>query len=64
MRNEIRELTELLRVDGIKKEIEKEQNLETWGKRTNNLFAKKTKRIIYEEIDNIVLNGSAKEFGE
>ena len=62
--NEIRELAELLKVDGIKKEIESERNLEIWGKRTNNLLAKKTKRIIYEEIDNMVWNGSEKEIGE
>ena len=35
-----------------------------WGKKANNLLAKKTKRIIYEEIDNMVWNGSEKEIGE
>ena len=63
-RNEIRELAELLRVDEIKKEIEKESSLVKWGKKANNIFAKKTKRIIYEEIDNMVWNGSEKEIGE
>ena len=63
-RNEIRELTELLKIDGIKKEIEKERSLVKWGKRTNNLLAKKTKKMIYEQIDNMVWNGSEKEIGE
>ena len=35
-----------------------------WGKKANNLLARKTKRMIYEEIDNMVWNGSEKEIGE
>ena len=62
-RNEIRELTELLRVDEIKKEIEKE-SLVKWGNKANNILARKTKRMIYEEIDNMVWNGSEQEIGE
>ena len=40
------------------------KSLVKWGKKANNILAKKTKRIIYEEIDNMVWNGSEKEIGE
>ena len=41
----------------VKKEIEAEKNLEKWAKRATNNFTKKTKRMLFEEIDNMVWSG-------
>ena len=53
-RREICELAEMIAVEEIKKEIETEKNLERWAKRCTNHFTKKVKRMLFEEIDNIV----------
>ena len=39
----------------------KETNLEKWGKRSTHHFTKKAKRMLYEEIDNMVWNGDENE---
>ena len=53
-RREIGELAGLIGFDGVKTEVEKEKNLEAWGKRCTHFFNKKTKRLPFEEIDNMV----------
>ena len=53
-RREICELAGMIAVEEIKKEIETEKNLERWAKRCTNHFTKKVKRMLFEEIDNIV----------
>ena len=55
-RDEMRELAWLMGFDEIKKEIEKEKDLEAWAKRTTTFFTKKVKRMLHEEIDNTVGN--------
>ena len=48
-------------LDEVKTEIEMEKCLERWAKRTTNHFTKKTKRMLYEEIDNMVWSGQERE---
>ena len=52
-------------VDGLandqRREIENERSLEKWGKRCTNHFTKKTKRMLFEEIDNVVWSGNESE---
>ena len=60
-RKEIGELAGLLKLDEIKKEIEREKSLESWAKRTSNHFTRKVKRMLFEEIDNMVWSGREKE---
>ena len=55
-RREIGELAGLIGFDGVKTEVEKEKNLEAWGKRYTHLFNKKSKRLPFEETDNMVWN--------
>ena len=55
-RREIGELASLIGFDGVKTEVEKEKNLEAWGKRCTHFFNKKTKRLLFEETDNVVWN--------
>ena len=43
------------------KEIQKEKSLERWAKRCTRHFTKKMKRMLYEEIDNMVWSGMEKE---
>ena len=57
-RKEIGELAELLKLDQIKKEVETVKSLESWSKRTTNYFTKNAKRMLFEEVDNMVWNGS------
>ena len=47
-----------------RRRLKKKKSLVKWGKRTNNLLAKKTKRMIYEEIDNMVWDENEKKIGE
>ena len=47
--------------DEVKKEIENEKSLERWAKRCSHNFTKKVKRMLFEEIDNMVWSGSEKE---
>ena len=53
-RVEMCQLAGLLKIDEVNKEIEREKSLEQWARRCNNHFTKKTKRMLFEEIDNIV----------
>ena len=55
-RKEIGELAGLLKADEVKKEVEEEKNIEKWAKRCTNHFTKRVKRMLFEEIDNIVWN--------
>ena len=55
-RREIGELAGLIGFDGVKTEVEKEKNLEAWGKRCTHFFNEKTKRLLFQETDNIVWN--------
>ena len=57
-RKEIGELAGLLKLDQIKKEVETVKSLESWSKRTTNYFAKNAKRMVFEEVDNMVWNCS------
>ena len=50
--------------DEIEKEIEKERNLEAWAKRVSHIFPKKTKRVLFEEIDNMIWSGCEKEISK
>ena len=56
-RNEICQLAGLMGVDEVKKEIEAEKSLEKWAKRCTNHFTRKAKRMLFEEIDNMVWSG-------
>ena len=55
-RREIGELAGLIGIDRVKTDVEKEKNLEAWGKRCTNFFNKKTKRLLFQEKDNMVWN--------
>ena len=63
-RKEIGELADMIGLDQIKKEVGKEKNLERWAKKCTNHFTKKAKRMLFEEIDNIVWSGNEKEITE
>ena len=63
-RREMCELAGMIAVEEIKKEIETERNQERWAKRCTNHFTKKVKRMLYEEIDNIVWSGVENEISE
>ena len=45
-------------------EIEKEKSLEKWAKRCTHHFTKKVKRMLFEEIDNMVWSGGEKEIAQ
>ena len=60
-RKEICELAGLMELEDVKNEIRKEKNLERWANRSTNHFTKKMKRLLYEEIDNMVWSGKVKE---
>ena len=60
-RMEMCNLVELLKLDEVKKEIEKEKSLERWARRCTHHFAKKAKRMLFEEIDNMVWSGREKD---
>ena len=53
-RAEMCHLAGLLKLDEVEKEIEKEKSLERWARRCTHHFTKKMKRMLYEEIDNMV----------
>ena len=55
------ELAGLLKFEEVKSEIEKEKSLERWARRCSHHFTKKVKRMLFEEIDNMVWNGDEKE---
>ena len=60
-RKEISELAGLMMLEEVKKEVEKEKNLEKWAKQCTTHFTRKTKRMLFEEIDNIVWSDKEKE---
>ena len=59
-RKEICELAGLVELEDVKNEIREEKNLEKWANRSTNHF-KKTRRMLYEEIDNMVWRGNVQE---
>ena len=63
-RREVAELAGLMKFDEVKKEIGNERCLERWAKRVTNHFTKRAKRMLYEEIDNMVWNGDEKEVSQ
>ena len=56
-RREMCELAELMGFDEVEKEIANEKSMERWAKRCTTHFTKKVKRMLFEEIDNIVWSG-------
>ena len=56
-RKEISELAALMKIEVIKNEIEKEQSLERRARRCTNFFTEKVKRMLFQEIDNMVWKG-------
>ena len=60
-RKEISELAGLMMLEEVKKEVEKEKNLEKWAKQCTTHFTRKTKRMLFEEIDNIVWSEKEKK---
>lgn len=63
-RREIIELAVLMKLEDVKKEVEKEKSLERWAKRCSHHFTKKAKRMLFEEIDNMVWSGNEKEISQ
>ena len=60
-RKEICQLAMLMGLEEVKKEVEKEKNLERWARSCTHHFTKKVKRTLFEEIDNRVWSGDEKE---
>ena len=58
------DLAGLMKLEEIKKEIEKEKFNERWDKRCSHRFTKKVKRMLFEEIDNVVWSGDVKEIAQ
>ena len=56
-RREMCELAGLMKLDQVRKEIERERSLERWAKKCTRHFTKKVKRVLFEEIDNMVWSG-------
>ena len=63
-RREICELAGLMMLDEVKKEIHNELSLQKWARRTSGYFTKKVKRMLLEEIDNVVWSGDEKEISQ
>ena len=55
-RKEVVQLAGLLKFNEVKKEVEEEKSLEKWAKRCTKYFTKRVKRMLFEEIDNMVWN--------
>ena len=53
-RKEICQLVMLVSLEEVKKKVEKEKNLERWARRCADHFTKKVKKMLFEEIDNMV----------
>ena len=53
-----------MKLGEVKKEIEKEKSLERWAKRCTHHFPKKVKRMLFEEIDNMVWSGQSSEISQ
>ena len=56
-RGEISKLAELMGFDDVKEEIKREKSLERWAKRCSHYFTRKSKRMLYEGIDNMFWSG-------
>ena len=56
-RKEAIQLAGLIGFDDVLMEIENEKSMERWAKRCTTHFTKKVKRMLFEEIDNIVWTG-------
>ena len=54
----------LMEFKEVKKEAETEKSLERWARRCSNFFTKKVKRMLFEEIDNVVWSGDEKAISE
>ena len=54
----------LMHLNEVQKEIRREKSLEAWRRRCSNHFTEKVKRMLFEEIDNIVWSGCEKEISE
>ena len=63
-RREMSELAGLMEFEEDQKEIVNEKSLERWARRCSAYFAKKVKRKLFEEIDNMVWSGREKEIAE
>ena len=63
-RKEMSELAGLMRLEEAKKEIVNEKSLEKWAKRCSHHFTKKVKRMLFEEVDNVVWSGDEKEIAQ
>ena len=59
-RSEVNELEGLMKLDYIGKEYENEKSTERLAKRCRHHFTKKVKRMLFEEIDNMVWSGDEK----
>ena len=53
-RNEVGELAELFGFDVVKDDVERAKSLEKWAKRSTHRFTTKTKKLLFEDNDNIV----------
>ena len=51
-------------LDEAKKEIEKEKSLERWARRCTHHFTKKMKRMLFDQIDNMVWSGLEKDISQ
>ena len=56
-RKEAIQLAWLMGFDDVRREIENEKSMEKWAKRCTTHFTKKVKRMLFEEIDNMVWSG-------
>ena len=60
-RREILVLARLMKLDVVKNEDEKEKSLECWARRCTNHFTKKARRMLFSEIDNMMMSGNVKD---
>ena len=57
-RREMSELAGLLKFEEVKKDVGNEKSLERWAKRCTHQFTKNVKKMLFEEIDNMVWSGN------
>ena len=50
-----------MKLESVKKEIEKEKHLEAWARRCTKNFQNNMRRLLFEEIDNMIWGGSDDE---
>ena len=63
-RKEMIELAGLMELEEVKSEIQKERSIEKWARRCSHYFTKKVKRMLFEEIDNMVWSGNEYEISQ